>query len=232
MVQIDTDLTLALSLTDTEINNSQSLKVGYDSANNSWEIIVRYHGNLNTIAQNINAPPPEILTEQYAIMQLTPTQIDAILQYTEIEYLEKPKGLLLNSKVELFDTCIEPVRSLPDLNLYGRGVLIAVLDSGIDYRHPDFINDDGTSRIVALWDQTEDTQPPPLGFQIGSLYDQSTITTAINNPSLVPSRDQIGHGTHVAGIAAGNGRASNGQHIGVAPEAELIIVKLNMYYKF
>ena len=80
MIQIDTDLTLALSLTDTEINNSQSLKVGYDSANNSWEIIVRYHGNLNTIAQNINAPPPEILTEQYAIMQLTPTQIDAILQ--------------------------------------------------------------------------------------------------------------------------------------------------------
>lgn len=226
MIQIDTDLTLALSLTDTEINNSQSLKVGYDSANNSWEIIVRYHGNLNTIAQNINAPPPEILTEQYAIMKLTPTQIDAILQYTEIEYLEKPKGLLLNSKVELFDTCIEPVRSLPDLNLYGRGVLIAVLDSGIDYRHPDFINDDGTSRIVALWDQTEDTQPPPLGFQIGSLYDQSTITAAINNPSLVPSRDQIGHGTHVAGIAAGNGRASNGQHIGVAPEAELIIVKL------
>ncbi len=227
MVQIDTDLTMALSLTDNEINNSQSLKVGYDSVNRSWEVIVRYHGDLNTIAQNIDAPPPEILTEQYAIMQLTSAQIDAILQYPEIEYLEKPKGLLLNSDAQLFDACIEPIRSLPDLNLFGRGTLIAVLDSGIDYRHPDFINDDGTSRIVALWDQTESTAPPPPGFQIGSFYDQATLTAAILDPALVPSRDLIGHGTHVAGIAAGNGRASNGQHMGVAPEAELIIVKLS-----
>ncbi len=226
MVQIDTDLTMALSLTDAEINNSQSLKVGYDFANRSWEIIVRYHGDLNTIAQNIDAPPPEILTEQYAIMQLTSTQIDAILQYPEIEYLEKPKGLLLNSDVQLFDTCIEPIRSLPDVNLFGQGTLIAVLDSGIDYQHPDFVNADGTSRIVALWDQTGGSQPPPPGYQIGSLYEQSLITAAISDPSLVPSRDVIGHGTHVAGIASGNGRASNGQYIGVAPEAELIVVKL------
>ena len=226
MVQIDTDLTMALSLTDTEINHSQTLKIGYDSTNRSWEIIIRYHGDLNTIAQKILAPPPEILTEQYAIMQLTSAQIDAILQYPEIEYLEKPKGLLLNYEAELLDSCIEPIRSLSDINLFGRGTLIAILDSGIDYRHPDFINEDGTSRIVAFWDQTGGSQPPPAGFQHGSLYSQSLITSAISNPSLVPSKDLIGHGTHVAGIAAGNGRTSNGQYIGVAPEAELIIVKL------
>ena len=226
MIQIDTDLTLALSLTDTEIVNSQTLKIGYNSLSRSWEIIVRYHGDLNAIAQNISAPPPEILTEQYAIMQLTAAQVDDILQYSEIEYLEKPKGLLLNSDAELLDSCIEPVRSLPDVNLFGRGTLIAILDSGIDYRHPDFINTDGTSRIVALWDQTSGIEPPPPGFQQGSLYSQSLITSAITDPSLVPSLDQLGHGTHVAGIAAGNGRASNNQYIGVAPEAELIIVKL------
>ena len=79
MLQIDTDLTMALTLTDTEINQSQILKVGYDSSNRSWEIILRYHGDLNRIAQNISAPPPEILTEQYAIMQLTSAQIDALL---------------------------------------------------------------------------------------------------------------------------------------------------------
>lgn len=226
MVQVDTDLTMALALTDTEINNSQTLKVGYDPLTRSWEIIIRYHGDLTVIAENISAPPPEILTEQYAIMQLTSSQIDAILQYPEIEYLEKPKGLLLNSDAQLLDACIEPIRSFSDINLFGRGTLIAILDSGIDYRHPDFIQEDGTSRIVALWDQTGGTEPPPPGFQQGSLYTQALITSAISNPSLVPSQDQIGHGTHVAGIAAGNGRASNGQYVGVAPEAELLIVKL------
>lgn len=226
MIQIDTDLTMALSLSDSELSNTQSLKVGYDFSTQLWEIIVRYHGDLTKIAQAINAPPPEILTEQYAIMQLTSSQIDSLLQFSEIEYLEKPKGLLLNVDTPLFDACIEPARSLPEINLTGRGTLIAVLDSGIDYQHPDFISDTGESRIVALWDQTGGSTPPPPGFQFGSLYTQLMITNAIENPSLVPSRDLIGHGTHVAGIAAGNGRGSNGAHIGVAPEAELLIVKL------
>jgi len=79
---------------------------------------------------------------------------------------------------------------------------------------------------VALWDQTGGSTPAPSGFQFGSLYTQSMITAALENPSLVPSRDLIGHGTHVAGIAAGNGRASNGVHVGVAPDADLLIVKL------
>lgn len=226
MTQIDTDLTVALSLSDSEIENSQTLKVGYNPENRLWEIIVRYHGDLFSIAQSINSPPPEILTEQYAIMQLTSTQIDSILSFSEIEYLEKPKGLVLNSDPQLFDACIEPIRSLTDIRLYGQGTLIAILDSGIDYSHPDFIRPDGQSRIAALWDQTGGITPPPAGFQFGSLYTQPLITAALDDPSLVPSRDTIGHGTHVAGIAAGNGRASNGQHIGVAPEAELIIVKL------
>lgn len=226
MLQIDTDLTLALSLSDSQLSDSQSLQVGYDFSTQLWEIIVRYHGDLTKIAQTLNAPPPEILTEQYAIMQLTSAQIDSLIQYSEIEYLEKPKGLLLNVDTPLFDTCIEPARSLPEIDLTGRGILIAILDSGIDYQHPDFISDSGESRIVALWDQTGGSTPAPSGFQFGSLYTQSMITAALENSSLVPSRDLIGHGTHVAGIAAGNGRASNGVHVGVAPDADLLIVKL------
>ena len=226
MLQIDTDLTMALTLNDSELSKSQSLKVGYDFITHLWEIIVRYHGDLIKIADTINAPTPEILTEQYAIMQLTAAQIDSLLQFSEIEYMEKPKGLLLNANAPLYDACIEPVRSLPEINLTGQGVLIAILDSGIDYQHPDFISETGESRIIALWDQTGGSTPPPIGFQFGSLYTQSMITAALTDSSLVPSKDLIGHGTHVAGIAAGNGRASNGEHIGVAPEAELVIVKL------
>ena len=102
-------------------------------------------------------------------------------------------------------------------------MLVAVIDSGIDYAHPDFCNSDGTTRIAVLWDQTLDT-----------VYERETINLALRQESeqeryaICPSRDASGHGTHVAGIAAGNGRASNGRYRGVAYESELIVVKLGV----
>ena len=92
---------------------------------------------------------------------------------------------------------------------------------GIDYTHPDFRNADGSTRILELWDQTLDT-----------VFDREDINLALQQPTealryeVCPSRDNSGHGTHVAGIAAGNGRASNGRYRGVAFESELVIVKL------
>lgn len=108
-------------------------------------------------------------------------------------------------------------------NLYGSGILIAIIDSGIDYAHPDFCNADGTTRVIELWDQS-----------LNRIFTQNEINEALQAPSsqeryaIVPSRDLSGHGTHVAGIAAGNGRASNGQYHGVAPQSSLLIVKLGI----
>lgn len=108
-------------------------------------------------------------------------------------------------------------------NLFGSGILIAIIDSGIDYAHPDFRREDGSTRILELWDQTLDR-----------FFSESDINQALQASSvqeryqIVPSRDLSGHGTHVTGIAAGNGRASNGQYRGVAPESSLLIVKLGV----
>ncbi len=116
--------------------------------------------------------------------------------------------------------------------LSGKGVLMAILDSGIDYAHPDFRNEDGTTRIVALWDQTLTYSEPPEGYHIGSLFLREQIDLALQQGAaaerkrIVPSNDLSGHGTHVAGIAAGNGRASDGRYRGVAFESELLVVKL------
>lgn len=107
--------------------------------------------------------------------------------------------------------------------LTGRGVLVAVIDSGIDYFHPDFRNEDGTTRILYLWDQNRDT-----------VYTREEINQALSQGALdrslglasVPSTDTSGHGTAVAAIAAGNGRESRGVYRGVAFESELLIVKL------
>ncbi len=133
------------------------------------------------------------------------------------------------------------------LNLTGKNCLVAIIDSGIDYAHPDFRKADGMTRIVALWDQTlradtlnkEKTKEneaityrSPEGYSDGVLFTSEEINQALlsNDDAargkIVPSRDTSGHGTHVAGIAAGCGRASMGRYRGVAYESELLIVKL------
>ena len=100
--------------------------------------------------------------------------------------------------------------------------------SGIDIFHPDFINEDGNSRIAGLWDQSGNGTPPD-GYYGGVYYDRDRINEAVQKGReegrrLISSVDASGHGTHVAGIAAGN--SVSPLYRGVAPESELIIVKL------
>ncbi|HBG3258284.1 TPA: S8 family serine peptidase [Clostridioides difficile] len=112
----------------------------------------------------------------------------------------------------------------PNINITGRGTLISIADTGIDYLHPDFIYPDGTSKIVYLWDQTKEGTPPD-GFYIGTEYTREDINRAIaeNDPSL--SQDEVGQGTMLSGICSGLGNV-NSEYAGIAEDSELIIIKL------
>lgn len=143
------------------------------------------------------------------------------------------------------DSVITPSPAHPPANdLTGKGVIVGVIDTGIDWRHEDFINADGTSRILYLWDMFDTsfqnssgkigTQPPTLNPGNapgpGTLYTNKQINDALKGLGGVNSSDNFGHGTVTAGTAAGNGRATAngvaaGTYTGVAPEADLIIVK-------
>ncbi|MCC3869974.1 S8 family peptidase [Terrisporobacter mayombei] len=116
------------------------------------------------------------------------------------------------------------LKNNPNLSLSGRGVLIGLIDTGIDYLHPDFIYDDNTTKILSLWDQSKDGKPPP-GFYIGSEYTKEDINNAILNNDNSLSIDEEGSGTMLAGICAGMGKV-NKNYAGVAEDAELIIVKM------
>ena len=143
----------------------------------------------------------------------------------EIEYIEKPKNLVLSLYEARAASCITPVQN-PPLSLDGSGVLVGIVDSGIDIFHPDFRNEDGTTRIRELWDQTVPNETESF-FNRGRIFTSEDINRALaENDRSFPSRDLSGHGTHVAGIAAGNGRASQGRQKGVAPASSLLIVKL------
>lgn len=109
----------------------------------------------------------------------------------------------------------------------GRNVVVGVVDTGLDLTHGDFKNSTGWTRVKYAWDQTW-TGTKPIGFNYGAEYTEAMI----NAGQATSFRDNDGHGTHVTGIAAGNGRATgNGQpdykYVGIAPEADLVIVKTN-----
>lgn len=225
---VDNQLNLALDVPEVTREKTGNLNVGYEPETNTWELIVKYNGDLDPIAQELGIPVVE-LSGGYAVITIPENLIDRLAQYEQIVFIEKPKHLFLEVNEGRRASCINPMQN-KNYSLFGEGVLVAVIDSGIDYSHPDFCNEDGTTRILALWDQTIEGNPPE-GFTIGTLYTREQINEALRTPmpdrmEIVPSTDLSGHGTHVTGIAAGNGRASNGQYRGVASESELIIVKL------
>ncbi|MDD7794197.1 S8 family serine peptidase [Clostridium sp. 'White wine YQ'] len=120
----------------------------------------------------------------------------------------------------------------PYLQLDGSGVIVGIISSGIDYLNEEFINEDGTSRILNLWDQTIQSDVPNPNLIAGTEYTGEEINKAIQakkngqDPyAIVPSKDIIGHGTNMAGIIAAKG--VNPELVGVAPASSLAIVKLN-----
>jgi subtilisin family serine protease len=113
-----------------------------------------------------------------------------------------------------------------DTSYTGRGVLIGIIDTGVDIAHDDFLKRDGATRVLAVWDQSSSVGRPPRGFSYGAECTSEHIDTRD-----CPQVDRDGHGTHVAGIAAGDGSATSNdepayQFIGMAPEADLLVVKL------
>ncbi|MHB1154404.1 MAG: S8 family peptidase [Eubacteriales bacterium] len=128
-------------------------------------------------------------------------------------------------RVNLEASGITQMHQQPFYNLDGRGVLVGIVDTGIDYTQDVFKRDDGTSKIQYIYDQSI-SSIPPQGFYIGTEYTNAQINDALNSEDpyeVVPQKDTSGHGTFLASIAAGS---ETNEFIGAAPEAELIVVKL------
>ncbi|WP_352400765.1 S8 family peptidase [Anaerotignum sp.] len=210
-----------------EMSNEFPFNGLLDSPTNEIEVIVKFNGDIERIARDLDAEA-EIIYQNYAIITIDKTKLNELNSYTEVEHIELPKNLYFEGPNNISASCINAVQRQNGYNLSGKGVIVAIIDSGIDYMHPDFRNNDGTSRILFIWDQTV-VGTAPIGFFSGGEYNNQQINNAIQSPDpylIVPSMDTNGHGTAVAGIAAGNGRSSAGVNIGVAPEADIICVKV------
>ncbi len=140
-------------------------------------------------------------------------------------FLPKCYGFLNTDALE--ETGVLMLRRQPFINLYGQGVLVGIIDAGIDFRHEAFIRENNTSKIVSAWNQTDRNGTPPEGFVYGSEYSREMINEAISTggnelDSLI---DGNGHGTAIAAAAAGR-IIEDKDFSGVAPLAELVVVKL------
>ena len=295
--KLNPELALSLSLDNAKRMESSLLRSGFSPSTDMWKLILFYNGSLEEIKKVISFSFIPLLGN-FAILFIKEKDIPSFLTFPQVLYVELSRPIYENALTGIDASCfpdynIVTGRNVNTTTLTGKGTAIAVLDSGVDYRHPDFRNADGSTRILAYWDQslpfasfnkenTNSNSSNSDNFQYISITDNQNNYIAADNktntrrdtiskhsftidnpynlgvifseedlnrllmpksssvPSgssafsvtapatelLSPSEDISGHGTHIAGICSGNGRASNGNNQGVAPESSLIVVKL------
>lgn len=211
-------LNISLQATKEEREKSEELGIGYDPEQNTWELIVRYTGSLDGLRTRYPQIRIRELLNQYAVLIVPETLVDAVSQETVIEYVEKPKQLYFELQAGKAASCINAVQQGMNnpFGLFGKGTIVAVIDTGIRAESMEFRNADGSTRILNIWDQTTGTE-----------YDRSRIDEALQNETKdtagIPGADVLGHGTQVAAIACGSS--------GVAAQADILVVKLGLAAK-
>lgn len=167
------------------------------------------------------------LNERHSLLHVLSGPVN-ICDLGTYPYHRFPSIFTLTSSISLEKSGVLQIQRNPSLALYGGGVIIGLIDTGIDYRHPAFKHNDGSTRIISIWDQTIQTGVPPEEFTFGTEYSREIINLALlsaNPLSIVPSMDTIGHGTAIASIIGGK-PAVGLDFSGVVPDADFVVVKL------
>ena len=219
--KISTELNLALNTPEDERDKALDLNVGYDPDEDEWELIIKYTGELGKIASDVGFTLYTELLGGYGVVVVGSSAIDALSKHPQIIFIEKPKSLhteRVGNITGFSQSCMNEVTT-GALNLTGRGIVVCVIDSGIDIMHEDFRRD-GSSKILEIWDQTQPGNPPN-GYLIGSVYTRDDINSVVfGNESEaaainINTYDVSGHGTGVASVVTA-----------CVPEADLLIIKL------
>lgn len=188
---------------------------------------------INLIKDNPKIKLANTLLDKYIYTYVNKNDIDEIVRVFGSNLLSiSPAVYGLLDEASLGASGITQVHEQPFLDLMGTGVLVGIVDTGIDYTNDAFRYEDGTSKIVSIYDETMTIKPPPFDFILGTEFTNEEINNALNseNPlDIVPSTDTVGHGTFLASLAAGRKRNGYG---GAAPDAELVVVKLRKARSF
>lgn len=184
-------------------------------------------GSISSIEPGLRDLCKQDIANRFAVYYLNREKVPP-LSVGAYKYINIPKCYTILNQQALEASGITRVQTQRNLELFGSGIMIGFVDSGIHYENNAFRNTDGSSRIAAIWDQTIDTGAHPQGFIYGTEYTKEEIDFALQqeNPrDYVPQTDEIGHGTMLASIAAGSEDLER-DFIGAAPYADIAVVKL------
>lgn len=196
-------------------------------SNEYADYVISYNGDERNLENYFAGECLQILDDQLALLS-TVRENQNLMEVITYAYYMLPKCYGLMDTTSMEASGIIRIQNQPVLNLKGRGILIGIIDTGIDYQNPLFQQADGTTRIKAIWDQTIQTGTPPEDLYYGTEFTEDMINEALQSQQpleVVSSVDDNGHGTFMAGIAAG-GEDENGSFVGAAPMADIMVVKL------
>ncbi|MGG7145766.1 S8 family peptidase [Clostridium butyricum] len=195
--------------------------------------LIEYKGNFKEQIDKIDYAVGDVLTETLGVIAVERQYIAKLLKdVPSIIYVDFRLMFVLQDISPNYIDNINNIKINPYLGLDGYGVTVGIADTGIDYLNEEFIREDGTSRILSIWDQSiRNTNPDKKQTYIGTIYTNEQINAAINayknneDPyAIVPSKDERGHGTKIAGIIGARG--ANDTFKGIANNCNFIIVKL------
>ena len=215
---IDIQLELAINTEEDAYSISDELYTGYMQEDDEWTLLIRYNDDIEDLKEKYLSVIYYLLAG-YAIISVKQSLISGFANDPRIIYIEKPNNIYLQTSFPMYKSCIYD-NFYTEGGLSGRGVLISVIDSGIDFTHPEFMTDNRT-RIYQIWDQTVDYSPENKNeYGLGRIYNSGDIDEAIasgqNSQKL--AADNTGHGTEVTAIACGS-------QTGVARDAGILVVK-------
>ena len=196
------------------------------------DLIIEYNGDTSVFEQFPDSTV-QIINIQYAFVHVPVSFITQDIVF-RFGYSVLPTCFGIISESSLESSGVFRLRNIPIFNLRGQGVLVGIIDTGVDYTNPVFQYADRTTRIVSIWDQTIVSDNPPQNMVYGTEFTRDQINEALQSEdplSIVPSTDENGHGTMIAGIAGGNEVSEIG-FFGVAPDVEFIVVKLKPAKQF
>lgn len=201
-------------------------------SNDYQELIVEYQGDLDKALSNLDYICIVGKFLNYAIISVRPDKVTQLFRdISQIVYDLETSMFTLNAISPVQAANITTISNNPYLDLKGQGVVVGLIDTGLDYMNKEFQNEDDTTRIISIWDQTIQTGTPPKGFVYGTEYSREQINQAIalakNNgdpKTIVPSTDDNGHGTAAAGIVGARGKES--EVVSAVPLCEFMVVKL------
>lgn len=193
--------------------------------------LIEYRGDFKEEIDKVSYACGDIITNTIGVVSTYPQNLDKLKKdVPAIMFIDFRRRFVLQDISPSSVDNINAIKINPYLNLDGRGVLVGMIDTGIDYLNEEFIREDDTSKIVSIWDQTINDTSDKSVF-IGKTFSKDDINSAIKayrnkqDPySIVPSKDEIGHGTQIAGIIGARGYNQGLQ--GIATGCEFVIVKL------